>query len=186
LRRWLYVNEPLVTCSQEIWRVVAREEAWRWLCHWLQKADFERFATAATLVLAEINPRYDLPSVRWFYSNLNGDIPAHSSTLHKAMAETLCLLALRTNESELSDRAKQTVREVVTGIFYSKSDWKLWASLDYWWQIVFRRSPSRQKTSISSSVSAVVPPQRASSLGRLDEFLGQQIRKVNLASRRNL
>ena len=157
LNPWRYANEPLVRRDKDIWRVVAREEAWRWLSSRLGKSDFERFTAAATQVLSEINPRYDLPAGERFYSNLHDATPAHSRTLHKAIAETLCLLALRTDESDVAGNAKNTVRRVVTELLAGASDWRLWVSLDYSLTYIAEAAPDLFLETVETDLRRAAP-----------------------------
>jgi hypothetical protein len=82
------------------------------------------------VVLSEINPRYNLPSDRRMFANIPGDVPKHSSRLRRAIAETLCLLALRP-PTERKDEFVALARSIVGRVLTEARGWKSWASLDY-------------------------------------------------------
>ena len=147
LAPWAQANDPLVRCieyphsvktasgwvttTEKRWRVVAREDAWRWLSPYLQRDHFDRFRDAAVAILGELNPRYDMPADQRLYANIHGAVPEHSHRLRRATGETLCLLSLRSaTTSEATDPAA-VAREIISEVFDSAADWRLWASLDY-------------------------------------------------------
>ncbi|MDP9098545.1 MAG: hypothetical protein M3N48_06065 [Verrucomicrobiota bacterium] len=120
-----------MTTTEKRWRVVAREDAWRWLSRYLIRDHFQRFRDAAITILGELNPRYDMPTDKRLYANIHGAVPEHSHRLRKATGETLCLLALRTGDkSEVAD-APAVAREIVSEVLSGATDWRVWASLDY-------------------------------------------------------
>jgi hypothetical protein len=129
LESWTRASDPLVRRDRDIWRTVTREEAWRWLSPYLNSNVFERFGSAAKAVLSELDPKYDRDSTEWYLANPNGAVPLHSRRLHKGMAETLCLLALRTEEGDAADAAKAVVWRTIRDVLARANDWRLWASI---------------------------------------------------------
>jgi hypothetical protein len=131
LRPWSETNDPLLRRDGQRWRVISREEAWRWLSLYLRTEQYRLFRRAAVSVLAELNPRYDLPVEQRIYAAIHGQEPRHSHRLRRAMAETLCLLSLRSPDTDEGRRAIGLARGIVTEIFAQADDWRLWASLDH-------------------------------------------------------
>lgn len=128
---WTQSNDPLVRRSESRWRVVVREDAWRWLLPFLKPNHYERFREVAVQVLGELNPRYDLPSEQRLYANIYGAVPRHSHRLRRAIGETLCLLSLRPPQGDKVPDTAAVTRAVVSEVFKNAADWRLWASLDY-------------------------------------------------------
>ncbi len=131
LQPWAAANHPLLRHVERNWRVISREDAWRWLSPHLRREHYARFRQAAFTVLAELNPCYDMPADQRIYASIQHQEPQHSYRLRRAMAETLCLLGLRSPDTDESARAVGLVRSIVAEIFQRVEDWWLWASLDY-------------------------------------------------------
>jgi hypothetical protein len=131
LQPWATANHPLLRHVERNWRVISREDAWRWLSPHLRAEHYTRFRQAAVTVLAELNPRYDMPVDQRIFASIHKKEPQHSYRLRRAMAETLCLLGLRSPDTDAGARAVGLVRGIAGEIFAKADDWRLWASLDY-------------------------------------------------------
>lgn len=130
LRPWITTNHPLVRQVDHNWRIISREDAWRWLSPHLRQDHHARFRQAAVTILAELNPRYDMPAKERIYAGIYKRAPIHSYRLRRATGETLCLLGLRPPTIEISARAIDLVRDIIGEVLAKSEDWKLWASLD--------------------------------------------------------
>lgn len=128
LRGQLDSNHPLVRLSGDEWRVVNREDTWRWLSPHLNLATCTRYTEGAKQVLGEIDPRYTLEVEKRPFAMLHGIKETHSNLLRRGFAETACLLALR---PPASFKTKSVYFGVGTaaGSFPRDGAWQHWASL---------------------------------------------------------
>jgi hypothetical protein len=149
-------DDPLVRQIGKTWRVVGREDAWRWLAPHLEDKTLSMFREQANVVLSEINPRYDLPSDRRMFANITGDVPKHSSRLRRAIAETLCLVALRP-PTEKKDEFVALARSIVDRVLAEGRDWKSWASLDYALVFLAEAVPDAFLSSIERDLKSASP-----------------------------
>jgi hypothetical protein len=129
LRPWCTANHPLLSESEGSWRVLSREDAWRFLSVHLQPAHYRGYREEALRVLSEIDPRYDLPPEERIYASIQKKTPRHSRRLRHATAETLCLIGLRPPEAGDGARAGDMVCGIVGELLSNATDWRLWASL---------------------------------------------------------
>lgn len=154
---FLTSNDPLLRRHEKCWRVVYREEAWRWLCGHMSAEHYARFKTAATSVLCELNPRYELPEEERIYAGIRGAVPRHSHRLRRAVGESLCLLSLRSPEGPDGNRARDLARQIAGAVFKNSADWKLWASLDFALVFIAEAVPDLFLKAIEADLKRDVP-----------------------------
>jgi hypothetical protein len=112
------------------WRVSPRFSAWELLGVHLFDSHLDKFRDAAQKVLAEVDPKFDLPKDERFMAAVKGKVLAHSPGLRGGMADTLALLG---NESaallNCSVGKAAGIALSVVGDVLSSDDWRLWAGL---------------------------------------------------------
>lgn len=113
------------------WKFAARYEGWYALGPKIFDEHLERLQNAATSILTERDPQFDLPGDERYASSIHGKVLAHSSLLRKGLAESLALLGSHPKAltSSTLGRAELTavlaVRETL-----ADADWERWASLN--------------------------------------------------------
>jgi hypothetical protein len=113
------------------WKFAARYEGWYALGPKLFDEHLERLQSAATFVLTETDPQFDLPSDERYASNIHGKVLQHSHLLRNGLAESLALLgshpraltSCTLGKAELT--AVLAVREIL-----ADTDWERLASLN--------------------------------------------------------
>jgi len=131
LRADVLRSEAPLAQRDEKWRMVARGEAWNALGNRLFDDDLDRLLDVAVRVLAESNPKFELPKEQQFAAAIHGKHLAHSTLLREGLADTLALLGSRPQalSSCSQGRGELTavlaVRRILDG-----APWRLWASLD--------------------------------------------------------
>ena len=160
LRPWTSSNHPLLKQTESHWRVLSREDAWRFLSPWLKAEHHVRFRSAATNVLRELNPRYDMPSAERIYAGIYKKEPRHSYRLRRGMAETLCLLANQAPDSEAGSQAAETVSAVVAQVLEQCEDWRLWASLGQALPLLAEAAPDAFLNALEKDLRAAAPASR--------------------------
>jgi hypothetical protein len=128
LNEWVKRNDPLMRQVGTTWRVINREDAWRWLAPVLAQEHLVSYETRAVAVLSEVDPRYSLPADERIFATIKGAVPRHTYRLKRSLSETLCLLALRPRD-ETSAAADCTVaRRIVQKALAEATTWERWES----------------------------------------------------------
>lgn len=121
---------PLVNIGDN-WRVSPRYEAWLQAAKYLSKDDLEKFAQAATLVLQEIDPKWELPAKDQIAALIYGKKLRYSPQLRLGIAEALALLGSYGSSLEAcppytgQQLADKTVSEILASV-----EPHFWASID--------------------------------------------------------
>ena len=113
------------------WKFAARYEGWYALGPKLFDEHLGRLQIAATSVLTEKDPQFELPSDERYASSIHGKVLAHSVLLRNGLAESLALLgshpkaltSCTLGKAELT--AVLAVRETL-----ADAGWERWASLN--------------------------------------------------------
>jgi hypothetical protein len=113
------------------WRFTTRYEGWYALAPRLSNEQVDRLQAAASLVLTEKDPQFELPSEERYASSIYGKVLAHSPLLRNGLAESLALLgshpkALTScNLGKAEETAVLAVHAILSG-----AGWQRWASLN--------------------------------------------------------
>ena len=113
------------------WRFAARYEGWYALGPKLFDEHLGRLQVAATSVLTEKDPQFELPSEERYASSMHGKALAHSHLLRNGLAESLALLGSHPKAltsctlGKAEATAVLAVREILRD-----ADWERWASLN--------------------------------------------------------
>ena len=113
------------------WRFAARYEGWFALGPNLFDEHLDRLQVAATSVLTEKDPQFELPSGERYASSIHGKVLAHSDLLRNGLAESLALLGSHPEAltSCTHGRASRSAFLAVRDIL-ADADWERWASLN--------------------------------------------------------
>lgn len=113
------------------WKFAARYEGWYALGPKLFDEHLRRLQSAATSVLTERDPQFELPSDERYASGIHGMVLAHSHLLRNGLAESLALLGSHPKAltSCTLGRAEATAILAVREIL-SDSEWERWASIN--------------------------------------------------------
>lgn len=113
------------------WKFAARYEGWLALGPQLFDEHLNRLQAAATSVLQEIDPQFDLPTKERLTARIYGKDFAYSRLLRNGLAESLALLGSYPEAltsctlSKVGRTAALAVRAIL-----ARADWVRWASLD--------------------------------------------------------
>ena len=142
LRAQLDSNHPLVRFADDQWRVVNREDTWRWLSPQLDLSTCNRYAEAAKQTLEEVDPRYTLAAEKRPFAMLLGVTETHSNLLRIGLAETACLLSLRPPPS-LKSKAVYIGMSTAAVSLPADGQWQRWASLGSALPLLAEAAPER-------------------------------------------
>ncbi|MFO1350914.1 MAG: hypothetical protein U1F68_09650 [Gammaproteobacteria bacterium] len=123
-------NTPLIQ-RDGVWKVIARYEGWYALGSRLFDEHLTRLRKAASVVLRELDPKFELPLDERYAANIRGKVLVYSHALRRGLAESLALLGSHPDaltscsfhNAEMT--AVLAVREILAG-----AGWVLWASLN--------------------------------------------------------
>ena len=131
LREILQHPNPPLTLRNGLWHVRDRDGLWQALGSRLFDEDLDSFRECAVSVLAERDPKFQLPPEQRYAASVYGKELKYSHELRRGLSETLALLGNRssilvncsTHKGEST--ASLAVREILEG-----ADWVLWGSLE--------------------------------------------------------
>lgn len=113
------------------WRFAARYEGWYALGPRLFDEHLDRLQIAATSVLREKDPQFELPSEERYASSIHGKVFAHSRLLRTGLAESLALLGSHPKALTSCNLGKAEVTAVLAvRAILADADWQRWASLN--------------------------------------------------------
>ena len=120
-----------LTQQDGTWKFMARYEGWFALGPKVFDDHLGRLQSAATAVLTERDPQFELPSEERYAAGIRGKVFQHSHQLRNGLAESLALLGSHPNalRSCTMGRAETIAALTVRGIL-AKADWDRWASLN--------------------------------------------------------
>ncbi len=120
-----------LTNRDGLWKVSARYEAWYALGPRLFDEHLERLQAAATLVLRERDPKFDLPPEERYLAAVREKMLPHSHALRKGLAESLALLGSHARAlTSCSSGKAEAVAVLTVRALLADADWDIWASLD--------------------------------------------------------
>ena len=124
-------QESPIYSHEGVWKFISRFEAWLALGRRVFNDDLDKLYDAATTVLRESDPKFELPTKERWLANISENVLSHSHHLRKGLADTLALLgshpealtSCRRGKAEYA--ARRAVRQILCD-----ADWVLWGSLD--------------------------------------------------------
>ena len=127
-----FPDSPLSLRNGILWEVKQREILWKLLGTHIFTQTLDAFKEYAVAVLKERDPAFEMDPENRYMANVYGNVPKHSPSLRKGIAEGLALLGSQPNVCTncSSGKAEATcvlaVREIL-----DDADWVLWGSLEY-------------------------------------------------------
>jgi hypothetical protein len=146
----------------ELWYVVAPEDAWTLLSGYLTRDDLVAFQKAALEVLGERDPLAILEDEERLRASLSGVRPKYSGELRQALARTLALLGSTATGAQtpggrpLSGHARRIVRELLDRVNADRS-YALWASLADVLPVVAEAAPEEFLQAMSTGLTGQSP-----------------------------
>jgi hypothetical protein len=149
-------EEPPIVLEGSTFRAVSRYELWQQLGPYLSDADLQRFAEIAMEILCETEPRLELPKGQRQYAAFRPEAAKEmcSSTLRRATAETLALLAGQNQALVTSAGLATYVAENTVQSLLAEADWKRWASLSGLLSLVAEAAPDAFLSAIDHALNA--------------------------------
>lgn len=145
-------DAPLVQAN-EIWKFVARGEAWNSLGNRITDNDLDQFQSIAVKVLSERNPIFDLPGDERFAAGIHGKELEYSAIFRRGLAESLALLGSRSKVLTSCSQGKPERTAVLTvRSLLKNANWERWASLDRILPSLAEASPEEFLNAVESAL----------------------------------
>jgi transcriptional regulator with XRE-family HTH domain len=138
--RWLNGRDTPLVRALSRWRLVSREDSWFLLAPSITAQYLDRFESAASEVLSENDPRYELPPDERWLSSLRGKVTTYSERVRTGLAETLALLGGKGERVPASANPGGRVERIVRGLL-GGADWMRWASLSHQLPLLAEAAP---------------------------------------------
>lgn len=129
---WTLGADPLMTRAGDEWRVHNRQDAWRRLEPYLRTEQLDVFVRAATEVMLEPDPRFDIPPAERWLASMHGKRRPHSESLRKGVADSLLYFATKGDDRQpcySGVRAQDWAERCVRAIFEHRSEPNFWRRL---------------------------------------------------------
>jgi len=159
LLRWANTAYPFIRRVGDVWLVVSKEDSWLLLSRFLTKGDLSRFEEVTLEVLGQANPRYELDVEKRRIASLLGKQLPHSGHLRAGLAETLALMAARSDLAALADGSvgQDWADRIIYKLFERVTTWEHWASLDTLLPSLAEASPDNFLNAVDSLVAGEQP-----------------------------
>lgn len=131
LLRWANSSYPFVRRVGDVWLVVSKEDSWLLLSRFITGDDLRRFEEVTLEVLGQANPKYELEIDKRPMAALFAKQLQNSNHLRTGIAETLALMAARSNLATFADAStgQDWADRIVYKLFASVTTWEHWATL---------------------------------------------------------
>ena len=131
LRDVLQQPESPFVLKNGIWSMKDRQVLWQTLGTRLFDDTLDVFKKCVVTVLAELDPKFELPKEDRFAASTYGKVLKYSHQLRKGLAESLCLLGCcSTALTNCSLKKAESVAVLAVHEIFNDADWVLWASLN--------------------------------------------------------
>ena len=144
IQRMASGRDPLLMHAANKWRLISKDFAWSLFEDRVSSAAIKRFERLAIEILADDDPRFQLPEKERLYANIHGHVPKFSATLKQHVAETLAFLGAFASRLIVSSSIdiEASVNRIVTSVLDSTVTWHRWASLGSRLPLLAEASPA--------------------------------------------
>jgi len=144
IQRMASGRDSLLLHAANKWRLISKDFAWSLFEDRVSLAAIERFERFAIDILADDDPRFQLPEEERLYANIRGHTPRYSTTLKQHVAETLAFLGEYGDRFEVSSSISinATVNRIAASVLSPTVTWHRWASLGSRLPLLAEASPS--------------------------------------------
>lgn len=158
--RWANESDSPLRRIGNTWLVASKEDSWSLLARYLTRQDLENFEKVALEVLGRLDPTFELsPDERWRTALLVKDL-SHSGLLREGIAETLAVMAARSETTKWADAVsgQERVNRIVGELLrHANENWHLWASIAYQLPLLAEAAPSVFLDAVEAGLSGEHP-----------------------------
>jgi hypothetical protein len=149
------VREPLLLHAAGNWRLISKDHAWSLFQERVTPTALSAFEKLAVDILADDDPRYQLPEGQRLYANIAGHVPKYSETIKRHVAETLALLGAFGSklQAAASIDVTSSVDRIVSSVLSPACTWYRWASIGSRLPLLAEASPRSFLNAVRSDLS---------------------------------
>lgn len=131
IRKILLAPNSPIEMSDSRWKIRRATQIWPALGKLIFDAHLDSLKTSALIVLAERDPKFELPQDKRFAASIHGKVLEYSPQIRKGLTEGLALIGCfpealtNCSNGKASGVAALSIRELL-----SSDDWILWGSLN--------------------------------------------------------
>lgn len=160
LVRWANEPDAPVLRVGDTWLLASKEDAWVLLSRFVTRDDLDGFESVVLEVLGGADPSFDMPADRRWMANVLGKSLPYSGLLREGLAETLAVMAARSESAHLADAASgqgRAARIVWRLLDKANEDWRVWASIGYHLRLIAEAAPREFLDAVEKGLSGEDP-----------------------------
>lgn len=161
LSRWAYEPDAPIRRVGNTWFLVSKEDAWSLIAKFLTREDLDKFESVFLEVFKTADPAVELdPDTRW-QANILGRVMPYSNYLREGMAETLAIMAARSQTTQWLDGStgQERADTIVWKLFdAANKDARLWPSFSYQLPLLAEAGPERFLEVLDGGLRGDDPP----------------------------
>lgn len=148
-----YQDSPLIL-KNGIWNVKDRLQLFYQIKSMIFDADLDALKNAASIVLKEKDPQFELDTDKRFMAQLYDKIPKHSANIRSGIVEGLAIIGSNADEITYCSKYKpeNTIYFLLDDIF-KDADWQIWAGLNQLLPLLFEASPKKMLENVENELS---------------------------------
>jgi hypothetical protein len=148
-------REPLLLHAAGNWRLISKDHAWLLFQDRVTPTALSTFGKLAVDILADDDPRYQLPDDQRLYARISGHVPKFSETIKRHVAETLAFLGAYGSKLQVgaSIDVISSVDRVVSSVLSPTVSWHRWASLGSRLPLLAEASPRSFLSAIRTDIN---------------------------------
>ena len=148
-------TDPLLLNAAGCWRLISKDHAWAIFQSRISSDALNRFADLAVEILADDDPKYELPDDKRAFANIYGHTPMYSPIVKKHVAETLALLGAFGDGFAVASNTNipATLARVVQHVLSPNATWHRWATLGIRLAMLAEASPKDFIKSVKAELS---------------------------------
>ena len=152
-------RDPLLFHAGGNWRLLSKEEAWVLLGNMVTPSAFSIYETLAAEILADDDPRFELPDDERWMARVKGHAPKYSGTIKTHVAQTLAFLGAFGEKFEAASSISvvNVVDRTVRNVLSPSATWHRWATLDARLALLAEASPQVFLRAVREDLDREVP-----------------------------
>lgn len=148
-----YHDSPL-TLKNGIWNVKERLQLFYQIKSMIFDEDLDALKNAASIVLKEKDPQFELDTDKRFMAQIYDKIPKHSANIKSGIVEGLAIIG--SNAYEITYCSKYKPENMIYSLLddiFKDADWQIWSGLNQLLPLLFEASPKKMLENVENELS---------------------------------
>ncbi|TXL14246.1 hypothetical protein BMR04_13555 [Methylococcaceae bacterium HT3] len=149
-------NDTPIRLVGKVWQVISKVDYWLLIESKIAVPYFKCLGKTISIVLADLDPSYDLPSNERYMAPIKGAVPKYSDLLKIGLSDSLALLTAHSDElsPQLGGyKPSDDIRIWVRDHFGTNKELKFWYSLGSCMQLVAEAAPEEFISAVEAATS---------------------------------